>query len=51
MERVNTDLFHKMSILLLHCVKLGKIEFAVKSILDMSLSAAERDKEFPIKYV
>lgn len=50
-EKVSPELFHKMSILFLHCVKLGKIEFAVRSILDISLSAARRDQESSIKYV
>lgn len=50
-EKVSIDLFHKMSIILLHCVKLGRIEFAAVSILDISLKAAKKDQEQLIKYV
>ena len=50
-EKVSFEVFHKMSIILLHCVKLGKIEFFARSILEIGLSAARKEQELLVKYV
>jgi hypothetical protein len=44
-DKVSIDLFHKLSVIMLHCLKLGRIDFAVRAILEISIAGARKDPE------